>query len=217
MTTFYFVRHGQTLVNVNNGFNGGIIDKPLTALGVSGAKAVGHALSQVHFTQVLTSSMPRTLTTTALIMQENRYAAQTPVQPVNALREMVLGSWEGKTAEENNDPAGLDLFFNDFPRFDAEVAPRIGAEPFQHVAERTLPVIQTAVAAHPPGTILVVAHGLVFRMLLNALQGRTWPEAKVGDIMRNATITTFTTRDGQHFAKGAWDVDPADFTVPAAK
>ncbi|WP_225046689.1 histidine phosphatase family protein [Lacticaseibacillus kribbianus] len=201
MTEFYFVRHGETTVNQAHQFNGGLSNGPLTAVGVAGAQAVGARLAQHHFTQVLSSSMPRAMATTDLIMAANAYAKTTPVQPVNALREMILGDWDGRTVEELNAPEAIATYSHDPLAFDATIADRIHAEHYAAVERRTRTVIDTAFAAHPAGRILVVGHGIVFLLLLNTLLGRPLAEARESRILQNATVTKLITANGRDFTE----------------
>ncbi|WP_461225023.1 histidine phosphatase family protein [Lacticaseibacillus suihuaensis] len=201
MTEFYLVRHGETTVNQAHQFNGGLSDGPLTAAGVAGAQAVGTRLAQHHFTQVLTSSMPRALATTDLIMAANAFASTTPVQPVAALREMVLGDWDGRTGDEIAAPQDIATYFHDPLAFDKTVADRIHAEHYASVRRRIQTVIATAFAAHPTGRILVVGHGIVFLLLMNALMNRPLSAARQQRILQNATVTKLVTRNGRDFTE----------------
>ncbi|WP_125702675.1 histidine phosphatase family protein [Lacticaseibacillus daqingensis] len=200
MTTFYFVRHGQTQINLAHRFNGGLVDSPLTPAGVSGAQTVGAALATTRFTQVLTSSMPRARRTAQLIMAANAAAPTPPITAVDGLREMRLGAWDGHTVEEVADPASIATYFEQPQQFDATIAPRIHAEAYGQVAVRTQAVIAAAWAAHPAGQVLVVAHGLVFMVLMNALLGRPVAAARQTPMLQNTTVTKLATRDGQHFS-----------------
>lgn len=216
MTEFYFVRHGQTVVNLEHKFNGGLTNKPLTEEGRQRAKLAGQGLAAVHFTQVLTSSMPRAVKTAELIMGENQFRDRTPVKAVDGLREMIMGQWDGLSEEEINDPAAVNRFRHDILAFDAQDADRIGAEKFSAVVTRSLPVIDAAFHAYPQGTILVVGHGALYRVLLNALTGHPLADAGNARIVANSTITRMTTLDGQHFDTLMWGVEPEDYPAAAA-
>ncbi|MCI1985528.1 MAG: histidine phosphatase family protein [Lactobacillus sp.] len=206
MTEFYFVRHGETQINLRNGFNGGLSDSPLTAKGQDGARAVGQALAGVHFIQAVSSSMPRALTTTRLILAPNAYT--TPVAPADGLREMKLGRWDGQSMATVNEPALLDLYFHDLHGFDTRGAAKVGSETYSGVLARSYGVIAATVAAHPTGKVLVVAHGIVFQLLLNTLVGVPFERLREPAMIHNTTITRLTTRNGREFERLSWDEAP---------
>lgn len=199
MTELYLVRHGETEINRRNAFNGGLSDTPLTENGVAGAKHLGDALAATHFTQVITSSMPRAVTTTDLLMAPNHFRAQTPITPVAGLREMILGDWEGLTVEEVADPERTDIYFTDPVRYDREIAAAIQAETYAAVRSRARAVIDAAVAAHPTGKLLIVAHGLVFQVLVNDLLGHPLANLRKERLLQNTTVTKLVTRTGTDF------------------
>ncbi|WP_164509923.1 histidine phosphatase family protein [Lacticaseibacillus porcinae] len=206
MTEFYFVRHGQTQVNLRNAFNGGSVDEPLTESGVQAAKDCGAALSNVHFVQAISSDMPRAITTSRLILKANHYP--TPLSSARGLHEMDLGDWDGKTVEEVADPVALDVYFHDLVRFDQDFATDRHIEGYANTLRRAKAVIAATYAAHPSGKVLVVAHGIVFQLLLNTLIGVPFDELRKPKMLRNATISQLNTQDGVHFSKILWDMRP---------
>ena len=54
MTTFYFVRHGETMVNRAQCFNGGGTNSTLTEAGQAAAKRLGSLLADQSFDALLT-------------------------------------------------------------------------------------------------------------------------------------------------------------------
>ena len=208
MTEFYFVRHGQTLVNVRHAFNGGLIDEPLTASGLAAARAAGAALADIKFNQIVSSSMPRALTTAGCIVQASRY--RLPLAPADGLREMKLGVWEGLTADQVTDTEALEAYFHDPVRFDRDYAARVEVEPYQTTLRRSRAVIAATYAANPSGKVLIVGHGLVFQLLLNSLLGVPFAQLRQPKMLRNATISQLDTLDGQSFINRKWDLKPEE-------
>ena len=206
MTEFYFVRHGQTQVNLRNAFNGGTVDEPLTTSGQQAAIACGLALAKVHFVQAISSDMPRAVTTSRLILKAKAYP--TPLSLAAGLHEMGLGDWDGKTVEEVGDPLALDVYFHDPVRFDQEFAASRHIEGYANTLRRAKSVIAATYAAHPSGKVLVVAHGIVFQLLLNSLLGVPFAQLREPEMLRNATISQLNTQDGVHFTKILWDLRP---------
>ena len=204
MTEFYFVRHGQTATNLKHGFNGGNTDTPLTPLGISQARTTGQALASIRFTQAICSSMPRAVKTTQLILGENQYGASIPVHPANQLREFIFGRWEGLPVSALDEPEALDAFFTDPVKFDRDFAAGVGSERYEDVLNRARSVIETAANTYPNGQILVVAHGLLFLILLNVLAGADLGTVRENNVMVNAGVTKMTTTDGKHFTVDYW-------------
>ncbi|MFD1441070.1 MULTISPECIES: histidine phosphatase family protein [Lacticaseibacillus] len=208
MTEFYLVRHGQTEINQKGAFNGGLVDSPLTAKGVAGAHAVGAALAGVRFTQVLSSPLPRALTTAQLILAANQFSTHTPLQAVWGLNEMRLGQWDGHTIKHVAAQEALDLYFHRPLEFDADYAAQYQIEPYEAVARRAVPVFETAALAHPTGQILVVGHGLLFQILLTVLSGQPLGRLRTTPMLKNTTVTKLTTANGKHFSVAFRDRQP---------
>ena len=86
-----------------------------------------------------------------------------PIVPVPALREFAMGRWEGLTAEQIR---GLDGAA--FATWMADVAgyqfPE--GESLTQLTGRAWPAFERIVAAHPDGSIAIVAHGGTNRMIL---------------------------------------------------
>jgi broad specificity phosphatase PhoE len=157
-------RHGQSTWNQVRRFQG-TADVGLSALGRRQAEALGHALRGVRLAAAYVSPMRRALETAEIALA----AADVPLVPVEELRELSLGEWEGCTVEEirarDGDPyrawlaAPLDC-------------PPPGAEPLPDVARRVLAAIARIARAHPDGDdVLVVAHGGVISVYACHLVG----------------------------------------------
>ncbi len=66
----YFVRHGQTYLNLYNRMQGWA-DGPLTPKGEEDAKRVGRALAPIQFDYVFCSDLARTASTTRFLLAEH--------------------------------------------------------------------------------------------------------------------------------------------------
>lgn len=197
MTELYFVRHGETEINTYRAFNGGGSDSPLTAAGRAAVKATGRFLAHLRFGCVISSSMPRALTTAGLIMAENEW--QVPIASADGLKEMRFGDWEGRPVQSIDRPHALDAYFTDPLVFDAEVAAQIHAERYVSVARRTRAVIETVTAAQPAGRVLIVAHGVVLLVLLHVLAGGELATLRDERVPANASVSRVdTTVDGRY-------------------
>ena len=150
--TLVFARHGQSIWNEVRRFQGAT-DIPLSDLGRAQAVALGHALRGRRFAAAYVSPMQRAVETAEIALAEAGVSAV----PMEELRELSLGEWEGCTVDEirerDGDPyrqwlvAPLDC-------------PPPGAEPLPDVCARVLGAIDRIVTAHPNGgDVLLIAHG----------------------------------------------------------
>ena len=143
----------------------GTTDVLLSDLGRGQAAALGHALRGRRLAAAYVSPMRRAVETAEIALAE----AGVPVRPMEELRELSLGEWEGRTVDEirarEGDPyrqwieAPLDC-------------PPPGAEPLDDVCDRVVRAIDRIAAAHPNGDdVLIVAHGGVISVYACYLLG----------------------------------------------
>jgi broad specificity phosphatase PhoE len=145
-------RHGQSVWNAERRFQGAS-DVGLSETGRGQARALGRALDGFRVTAAYVSPLRRAAETAEIALA----GRPIPLVPLEGLRELSLGAWEGSTVEEirrqDGDPylawlrAPLDY-------------PPPGGEPLDEVARRVRAAIDLITAAHPDGDdLLVVAHG----------------------------------------------------------
>ena len=157
-------RHGQSLWNEVRRFQG-TTDVALSDLGRAQAAALGRALQRYRVAAAYVSPMRRAVETAEIALAE----ARVPLTPVEELRELSLGEWEGCTVDEvrarDGDPyrawlaAPLDC-------------PPPGAEPLPDVAARVRRAVERIADAHPDGDdVLLVAHGGVISVYACHLLG----------------------------------------------
>ncbi len=145
-------RHGQSVWNEVRRFQGAT-DVPLSALGRTQAAALGRALRGYRIAAAYVSPMTRARETAEIALS----GAGVPLVPLEELRELSLGAWEGFTVDEirhtENDPYAAWL------RAPLDCPPP-GGEPLPDVCARVLRAVDRIAAAHPNGDdVLVVAHG----------------------------------------------------------
>jgi broad specificity phosphatase PhoE len=158
----YLVRHGQTLWNAEGRYQGKM-DSTLSPLGRSQAARLARALAAVPFAAVYSSPLVRAWDTALVIAASHRL----PVVPVEELREIFLGAWEGLTEGEITRRFGAVIARR---RRDAERVVPEGGESLAQVQARAMRAIEGILARHGEGTIAVVAHGAVNKtILLSAL------------------------------------------------
>src|SRR5262245_61148418 len=88
-------RHGQSLWNEMRRFQG-TADVALSDLSRAQAAALGQALGRYRVAAAYASPMRRAMETAEIALAE----AGVPLTPLDELRELSLGEWEGCTVEE---------------------------------------------------------------------------------------------------------------------
>jgi broad specificity phosphatase PhoE len=200
------VRHGQSLWNEVRRFQGST-DVPLSDLGRRQARALGPALRRYRLAAVYVSPLQRARETAALALggagAGDRGNGE-PV-PVDDLRELCLGDWEGCTVEEirarDGDPYAA------WVRSPLDRPPPRG-EPLPEVQARVREALARIAAAHDPrDDVLVVTHGGVISVHACDLLG-----CSLNELWRlrvdNASITVVrpprlvSLNDTRHLANG---------------
>lgn len=205
MADLYLVRHGETIINAQERFNGGGVDSPLTAKGVAGARQVHDLLTPLHFDRIISSPMPRAMTTTELIV-----GADKPVTIDPRLREMRLGDWDGQLL---SDWVGTDEFIKYRHHMMQWDYARFHAEGYQHMVQRAQAAFDDAAAAvGPQGRGLVVSHGIVLTIMANVLNGTPLDHARDSGQLANTSVTVLR-KQANEWQILVWNVTPANLTV----
>ena len=156
-------RHGQTEWNADRRFQGHT-DVSLSARGRAQAHALGRALRGRPVTAAYVSPMKRAVETAEIALAD----AGIPFTPIEALRELSLGEWEGCTVDEirqqDGDPYAAWL------RAPLDCPPP-GAEPLPEVRDRVVAAVDLIGEAHGEGDALIIAHGGVISVYACHLLG----------------------------------------------
>lgn len=149
MGHLYFVRHGQTVWNVENKICGAT-DSPLTEQGRAQAQALGEKIKaeQVQLDEILASPLSRARDTARAIAQETGV----PLRIEPRLTEQNFGKWEG-TARN-----GMD-FLADKANFATDFS---GGESMLRLCQRIYNLLDE-VTASPDRVVLLVAHNGISR------------------------------------------------------
>jgi len=157
-TRLYLVRHGA-LVTSDEWRYVGHRDVELSDTGRAQMSALADRLSAVPFNAVYCSDLGRTVESARLLSDGRR------LEPVACpeFREINIGHWEGLTLADI-----LERFQDEFNSRTHDIASfRItGGESFSDVRARALPRLERLLREHAGGTVLLVAHGGLNRVVL---------------------------------------------------
>ena len=159
MTTFYFVRHGESEANAAQRF-AGQIDSPLTALGRKQAEAVAEALAGVRFDRVVSSDLSRARDTAQAIARRQDLAVET----FPGLREIDMGEAAGRDFEDARKHPDWSPDHGNFLQWP-------GGESLDQALSRVLRVLDGLMAQSRDATICVVGHGGTTRILISYFLG----------------------------------------------
>ena len=181
---FYFLRHGETQYNLERRFQGSI-DVPLNENGVEQARRAAEILAGKEFTRIVSSPANRVLKTAS-------FTAETSGAPMHVdtdLMEFNVGSFEGRDIVETKRAHGLDenaSFMTILPD---------DAEKWHEFVPRICASVRRWTEKHSDETLLIAAHGLVFRALTVALADQHL-------VSQNAEPYVFRpTQDGWHIRR----------------
>jgi broad specificity phosphatase PhoE len=157
-TRIYLVRHAETEVTEEDRFAGSI-DLPLSPQGRAHAEGLSTRLGSFKIDAIYASPLQRALETARLIAQPQ----QLQVTPLDDLRELDHGHWEGLTRQEVQ-----QRFPDEYARYERDpldFAPQ-GGEPARRVVERAAPALLRIVTGHIDQTVAVVSHKTTNRLLI---------------------------------------------------
>jgi broad specificity phosphatase PhoE len=162
-TRIFLVRHGATTLSAEDKF-AGATDVPLSDDGERQARALGDRLAAHKLAAVYASPMKRTLRTAALASESHAL----PITPLEGLREIHHGRWEGKTRADVEREFG-----SEYSTWEADpftFAPE-GGESGLAVLARALPALRSIVTRHAGQSVLIVSHKATIRLLISSALG----------------------------------------------
>jgi len=182
-TTILAIRHGETLWNVEERFQGHE-DSVLTENGRRQVAALGQRLQQVPFERLVSSDLGRARETSAIIAGFSGHAVETEPR----LRERNYGVLEGLTLPEIKAAHGdvLARFNADDPAY---VIP--GGESHQMHYARNIDWLEAHLAAHPGSTCAIVVHGGVLDSLFRYVCQRPLAQPRCY-VTTNASLSIFS-------------------------
>lgn len=187
---FYFVRHGETLLNSLKKAQGWC-DSPLTEKGVHEARALGNTLGHIRFAAAYSSDTIRAYTTAELILSSSN---QTVIKPVRdaRLREWCLGNWEAESNKKfiadillhfpkARNLSDLNNHLDEVCNYIYDMDQTGMAEPFDRISDRLMGFLEEMGARYLPvdnANILVVTHAFAMKTLLHLLSKEALDKAE---------------------------------------
>jgi probable phosphoglycerate mutase len=188
MALFYFLRHGATAWNVEGGVCGSA-DVPLSDMGRRQAQLLAERLKSISVVALYSSPLQRALETALLICEA---MGREPVVD-SRLTELNYGTWEGMTFEEiERATPALYRAWNENP---ADLAPP-GGETGVQLIQRVTAFLAEVAQKDQHGTVMVVCHKTVCRLLACHVMGVPLAEYRRRVPMANAALNVFETQGG---------------------
>ena len=154
---FYFVRHGESVANVERIVSNRGFQHPLTEKGLQQAKILAETMKDIEITQIYTSPLQRAVQTAEILGESKN------IKPVisDALREGDCGVNEGRSDPEVWE--GFDQLWAEWVEKENFDACFDGGESFNDLVTRFVPFIEGLIKEHADtDTIVCVAHGMTY-------------------------------------------------------
>jgi probable phosphoglycerate mutase len=192
-------RHGQTPANVAKTLDTVLPGPGLTDLGRLQAEALGKELAADPLgpvTAVVSSPARRARETASLVAPAVGLVAAV----VEGTHEVQVGDLEGQ-----NDEPSIARFRAVYDAWrDGDVTARMpGGESGRDVLDRYLPAVTALRDEHLPGTVVLVSHGAVLRLVAHALLGEV-PDLGSDDHVDNCGRVVLTGRRHGGWSLEAW-------------
>lgn len=175
----YLIRHGQTEWNIAGKIQGKT-DIPLNETGLSQASLLAAAMETHEITAVYTSPLKRAYETACFVAGPHKLS----VCPVEELREVDFGLWEGLTWEEIEKRYEKDFRLWDLNPVDHTPT---GGEKKESSRARSRRAMER-ILSDADGDIVIVAHGGILVFVVSFLLAAQQDKNEV--IVKNASITT---------------------------
>lgn len=190
MTKLYITRHGQTKWNLANKIQGWA-DSPLTAIGKKQAHWLKEKMKDQPLDVIFTSSAERALRTAEII----RDTKTIPIFPCDFLKEMSMGSWEGKSFNEMKEsfPELYTAYWKNPHLYQA-----VTGESYYEVKDRVIPKIKELLSHYKGKNILIVTHTVTLKLIMAYFENR--PLEKLWDppYIHEASLSLVEIKNKKH-------------------
>jgi len=188
MTQLIIARHGETDWNVGEVFRGRA-DVPLNETGLAQAEALGRHLAGLDVEAVYASPLKRAVDTALAVSTHHRL--EVDIAP--ELVDFDYGAWQGLTRQQVREkyPAFLERWLTQ-----PHLAAIPDGERLDDVTRRARGLVDRVVAHHP-GTVVLVSHRVVNKVLICSLLGLD--NSHFWNVRQDVTGTTTFEYDAGRF------------------
>ncbi|MGO1244821.1 MAG: histidine phosphatase family protein [Sphingobacterium sp.] len=162
--TFYFIRHGQTDLNLRGIVQGKGVDSPLNDTGRKQADAFYQMYKDVPFDKVYTSTLQRTKQTVSQFIADG-----IPTEEHFGLDEISWGVYEGKE-QDDRVASGFQQLVASWKSGDLDLSVETGESPNDLVRRQKL-AMEFMLSKKNEETVLICMHGRALRIMLCHLTG----------------------------------------------
>lgn len=177
--TFYIVRHGETVGNVQKILQGQK-DYPLTLQGIKQTRGLAKALKKIKFNAVFASDLIRAHKTAQILALDKKIIVKT----TKLLRERCFGKYQGHSYKKiNKELKEQYLLRNKLvkeARFKFRLHPTIETD--EEIISRFITFLRQTSLIYPRKNVLVVSHGGIMRAFLIHLGFALYRELPPGSI-----------------------------------
>jgi len=189
MARFYFLRHGETAWNAQGRLCGST-DVPLSDVGRRQAQSLALRLRPIAVDALYSSPLSRAWETASLIGET---IGMEPLVDYR-LAELNYGTWEGRTfAEIERDTRAAYEAWDADP---AHLAPPRGETGLQLI-QRVMPFLAEVAERHQQGTVVVVCHKTVCRLIACHILGVPLIEYRRRITIDNAALNILEVMEGR--------------------
>jgi len=187
VTTILLARHGETDWNRDGRFQGHA-DRPLNEAGREQARTLAEALVGESLAAVYTSPLRRAAETAEIVAAPHGLQPE----PVESLREVDVGSWEGLTR------ADLERRYPEqFRRWLGHEQGWEDGETYEEMGRRVVAALLVLAGRHDGERILGLTHGGPIRAAIAASEGITHVDARRrGPAIGNCFVARFAVQNG---------------------
>lgn len=157
--TFYFIRHGQTDLNLRGIVQGRGVNSPLNETGFKQAAAFYQAFKDVPFDKVYTSTLLRTKQTVQQFIDDG-----IPTEELEGLDEISWGIYEGKEQDEDI-LSGFEKVVSSWRTGSLDLSIEEGESP-NVLVKRQKEAVAHMLTRTDEHTVLVCMHGRALRIML---------------------------------------------------
>jgi len=163
MLEILIIRHGETSWNMANIFRGRV-QIELSEEGLKQAEKLAEYLSQKKIRAIYCSPIQRALQTAEIVSRRQQLTAQ----PMEDLTDLDFGQWEGVSFEEvKTRYREIYQLWREKP----DLAKIPEGESLQEARERTLNALDKIIADNKEGTVAIITHRVITKVLECALLG----------------------------------------------